>query len=135
MKPNPEHSPLAPIPAPRLLLVAHGSPAAETRLDFEDLLRTWREIRPELSIEAAFLSVGKPSVDEALELLADQSQAEILVQPLLVFRGRHLLVDLPKSIADFSRRHPEIRIQMGLPLGLWPGFTQYLAQGLPFPPQ
>ncbi len=120
----------------KIVLVAHGSPAHQTREEFEKLVGQIRLAGLGDSIHLAFLSVGQPDLEQALESLAQEPDTrEIWIQPLLVFTGKHLLVDLPATVDKFRSKYPNIALQAGIPLGSWPGFAQFLAESLHGLPQ
>jgi sirohydrochlorin ferrochelatase len=112
-----------------LIVMAHGSPASETTVEFTELVQKWAILVPDSHILMAFLSVGKPDLSDALADAVLQGATEIVVQPLLVFTGKHILVDLPALVQSFQSRHPSIAVRVGAPLGSWPGFEHFLADG------
>lgn len=120
----------------KIVLVAHGSPAHQTREEFERLATQIRLAGLGDRVHLAFLSVGQPDLEQALESLAQEpGTREIWIQPLLVFTGKHLLVDLPATVEKFRQKHPHIDLKAGIPLGSWPGFAQFLAKSLNDLPQ
>lgn len=120
----------------KIVLVAHGSPAPQTREEFERLADQIRQAGFGGRIHVAFLSVGQPDLEQVLESLAQAPDTRtIWIQPLLVFTGKHLLVDLPATVEKFRRKYPDIVLEAGIPLGSWPGFAQFLAKSLNDLPQ
>jgi len=110
-----------------LLLVFHGSRTegvAGEALAFRDALAAqgnWRSVSP------AWIQFGEPSVEEALERLANDGARRVVVIPLLVLPGRHLDVDLPRAVQAFRERHPGCAVNMTGSLVSTDGFDRLIA--------
>ncbi|EIV94194.1 sirohydrochlorin chelatase [Frankia sp. QA3] len=74
--------------------------------------------RPWGAVEAAFLEVSRPDIDEGYDNLADAGCTEIVVYPFFLFGGNHTRRDLPAALEEARGRHPTTRWILSEPLGL-----------------
>jgi sirohydrochlorin ferrochelatase len=75
-------------------------------------------LRPDLRVEAAFLDLAEPSLDQAVDRLVAEGHDEIVVVPLLLSEAYHANVDVPAVVDAATRRHDGIRIELTSVLGL-----------------
>jgi sirohydrochlorin ferrochelatase len=111
------------------LFLAHGSPAPEAAVEFENLVMAWSKRNPRYKAHLAYLSVGQPDLMAGLKSAVAAGAREIEVLPLLLFSGKHILVDIPEIVRGFSAEFPHISIQLHGPLSSQPGFLDFLSQG------
>lgn len=67
-------------------------------------------------VEAAFLELGAPDLNEAVARLAERGVRRIIVLPYFLTLGLHLERDLPRLLEAASQAHPELQIRMTPPL-------------------
>ncbi len=116
--------------APALIALAHGSRDPRSAATINALVAETRALRPDLRIEPAFLELAKPDFAKVVDRLAKAGFDEIVVVPLLLSEAYHAKVDVPRSIALATDRHPGLRIRMTRVLGLEPGFLDVLDRRL-----
>jgi sirohydrochlorin ferrochelatase len=78
-------------------------------------------------VEAAFLELGHPSLEEAADLLAARGVARILIIPYFLTPGTHLERDLPALVERISKKNKGIQIVVTASLDGHPGLVQILA--------
>ena len=61
-------------------------------------------------VQAAFLELGRPSLEEAADLLVAQGVNRIAVIPYFLTPGTHLERDLPALMDRISNKHKDIQI-------------------------
>jgi sirohydrochlorin ferrochelatase len=61
-------------------------------------------------VQAAFLELGRPSLEEAADLLVAQGVERIAVIPYFLTPGTHLERDLPVLMDRISNKHKDIQI-------------------------
>lgn len=81
-----------------LLLVGHGS-----RLEYnKQLISTTAELmkqeRPDLLIKFCFLEYSNPTVPEGLDSMRTEDLAKLIVVPLFLAKGIHILRDIPRLL-------------------------------------
>jgi precorrin-8X/cobalt-precorrin-8 methylmutase len=59
-------------------------------------------------VEAGFLQLAKPGLTEVVEVLIDRGANRVVVMPLLLFSGNHVLKDIPEEIDNERKKFPEI---------------------------
>ena len=77
-------------------------------------------------VQAAFLELGWPSLEEAADLLAAQGVERIAVIPYFLTPGTHLERDLPALIGLISNKYKDIQILSTASLDGHPGLVQIL---------
>src|SRR5262249_7020011 len=78
-------------------------------------------------VEAAFLELGRPSLEEAADLLVAHGVRQIVVVPYFLTPGTHLERDLPALIQNISNRYKDIQILSTPSLDGHPALVQILA--------
>ncbi|WP_377271544.1 sirohydrochlorin chelatase [Peterkaempfera sp. SMS 1(5)a] len=103
---------------PALVAVAHGSRDPAARIEIRRLLDLVRALRPGLPVHLAHLGLNDPLLPHVLDRLTGRA---VLV-PLLLGRGHHVRVDIPRALADA----PHLDAVVAAPLGPHPLLTQVL---------
>lgn len=103
-----------------LLLVAHGSSCVAGVDEARELAQHVASARPDLAVGMGFLELAEPPAGVVLEQLVARGCRRITVQPLMLLAAGHGKSDVPAIALDARRRHPEIEIAFGSPLGVVP---------------
>jgi sirohydrochlorin ferrochelatase len=110
-----------------IIVFAHGSriEAANqaVRVAAADLARTGDYP----VVEAAFLELGVPGLEEAADLLVAHAVERIVVIPYFLTPGLHLERDLPALIERISKKYKSLQIVVTASLDGHPGLVQILA--------
>jgi sirohydrochlorin ferrochelatase len=104
--------------APALITLAHGSRDPRSAATIKALTEQVVCLRPDLRVEAAFLDLAEPSLDEAIDRLVREGHDEIVVVPLLLSEAYHAKFDVPAAIERAAARHTGIRLELTEVLGL-----------------
>ncbi len=112
------------MPQPALLLLAHGTRDPRGLAEVKQLARGIEQHLPGWTVELGFLELARPTVDEALHKLLDSVPAEVIVEPLLLFAAGHWKRDVPKLLAPWQARHPQLRWHTVEPLDCDPGVVE-----------
>ena len=120
--PAPRHA-VAAVPSKSeegLLLVAHGSSCVAGVEEARALAHHVAEARPDLAVGMGFLELADPPAGEVLDQLVAQGCRRITVQPLMLLAAGHGKSDVPAVALEARRRHPDVEIAFGSPLGVVP---------------
>lgn len=120
----------APMAAPALVALAHGSRDPRSAATVKALVDEVRALRPDLRIETAFLELSKPSFETVVAKLVRAGVEEIVVVPLLLTEAYHAKVDVPEAIAAAMERHEGLKVRATPVLGLETMFLEVLDQRL-----
>ena len=110
-----------------IIVFAHGSriePAnLAVRLAADELARTgaWS------IVQAAFLELGTPGLEEAADILATRGVDRIVVVPYFLTPGLHVERDLPPLVDNILKKHKDIEVLVAASLDGHPGLIQALA--------
>ncbi|MHB0916841.1 MAG: sirohydrochlorin chelatase [Thiobacillus sp.] len=88
-----------------ILLVGHGSRAADGNREIEQFVQLWRERQPAWRIEVCFIEFAEPQLDAGLTLAA-QDARRVIVVPLILNAAGHAKMEIPAHIAAARLRHP-----------------------------
>ena len=78
-------------------------------------------------MEAAFLELGRPSLEEAADLLVARGVERIVIIPYFLTPGMHLERDLPALVERISKKNRNIQVLVTASLDGHPGLVQILA--------
>lgn len=104
---------------PSLLIIAHGSRRAASNDEVRRLAEHVRA-QPEQAyshVEAAFLELAEPGIEDGLAALAEKGETEIVAFPYFLAAGTHVAQDIPKAIAGFSAAYPMVKVRVTPHLG------------------
>jgi sirohydrochlorin ferrochelatase len=112
--------------APALVALAHGSRDPRSAETIAALVGEVKRMRPDLTIEKAFLELSRPSFQTVVDRLVRKGHDEIVVVPLLLTEAYHAKVDVPRAVAEATARHEGLRITTTDVLGLEPRLLEIL---------
>ena len=78
-------------------------------------------------VEAAFLELGTPSLEEAADLLVTRGVERIVIIPYFLTPGTHLERDLPAIVECIIKKHQDIQVIATASLDGHAGLVQILA--------
>jgi sirohydrochlorin cobaltochelatase len=110
-----------------LILLAHGARDAHWREPFEQLAKRIRLQRPGLAIRLAFLELMSPDVVTAGDELVNEGCDALVVVPIFLGQGGHVLRDIPALVSALRRRHPQIAVAQSAAAGENDGVLDALA--------
>ncbi len=102
---------------PAIILLAHGARDARWGEPFQRVADRVRAAAPDLAVELAYLDYLPPSLEEAVQRLADRGARSVRVVPLFFGRGGHLREDVPRKVAAIAAELPRVAIEITLPAG------------------
>jgi sirohydrochlorin ferrochelatase len=111
---------------PALVVFAHGSRIESANVAVRDVAADLAQAGNFPLVEAAFLELGRPSLEEAVDRLYEQGVRRVLVVPYFLTPGRHLELDLPRLISDISHKYKDLYVSSVASLDGHPGLVQIL---------
>ncbi|KAA9408653.1 ferredoxin [Haloarcula hispanica] len=107
-----------------VLLVGHGSRREKSNEQVRDLA-VELEGRLGIPVDAAFLELAEPAIDDAIAGLAG-AVSEVSVVHLSLFAASHVKNDVPLAVEQAREAHPELTINNGAHLGVHPALLDLL---------
>ncbi|WP_117161522.1 sirohydrochlorin chelatase [Paraliobacillus sp. X-1268] len=99
-----------------VLYICHGSKNDQTNKQFQlELEQMEQYINAPIQI-TAFLE-AEPSIIEGVTKCSEQGATEIILVPIFLLPGVHVIKDIPNEVKIAQRTFPEIPIHLGEPLG------------------
>jgi len=103
-----------------VLVVGHGSRRAEANEDVREVARRIAERGEFEIVEAAFLEIEHPNIDEGFSRLVEHGARDITVHPYFLSPGRHTRGDIPVEVHAAASRHPGVSYRITEPLSAHP---------------
>jgi sirohydrochlorin ferrochelatase len=107
-----------------LLIAGHGSRDPEGIAEFLSLARTFRDLRPGVPVEIAFLEFARPTIQEGIDQLVRQGAGTVVVLPGVLMAAGHAKNDMASEVRLARERHPGVTIHMGRALDVDPRLLQ-----------
>lgn len=100
-----------------VLIVGHGTRSEQGCREFLDVVAMLaRQLSPQ-PVEAGFLEIAEPSLERAIDLLAQKDRGNIVVAPLLLFAAGHAKQDIPDRVQRAIEGLGKISLVQLAPLG------------------
>lgn len=102
-----------------LLLIAHGSRREAANDEVREMARRVESIERKrfVCVIPAFLELAEPDIQTGVDLCAQAGAVEITVLPFFLSAGRHVAEDIPRALAQASKRYPHISIYLAQHIG------------------
>jgi sirohydrochlorin ferrochelatase len=110
-----------------IIVFAHGSRVEAANQAVRSVAADLARAGEHPIVEAAFLELGVPSLEDAADLLADRGVERIVIIPYFLTPGLHLERDLPALVSRISNKHKSIQIHVAASLDGHPGLVEILA--------
>jgi sirohydrochlorin ferrochelatase len=105
-------------PAEGLLLVGHGSRSDEGAAEMLGIARLVGAALPHVVVDVGFLEMTDPPAGPVLDGLAAAGCGRVVVLPLVLLGAGHAKSDVPAVVLEGRRRHPDLPVHFGSPLGI-----------------
>jgi precorrin-8X/cobalt-precorrin-8 methylmutase len=91
-----------------VVVLAHGSKVRSGNEGLFKIVEMLRAMRKWDMVEAGFLQLAKPGLTEAVEDIVGKGAERVVVMPLLLFSGNHVLKDIPEEIEKEQKKYPDV---------------------------
>ena len=81
-------------------------------------------------VEAAFLELGRPSLEEAANLLVERGIERLVILPYFLTPGMHLERDLPVLVNNITNKYNGLQVIVTPSLDGHPGLVEVLSDRL-----
>ena len=115
--PSSADGPTTETPAQAWIVFAHGSSDPDWSGPMRAIARRLSERLGERRVALAFLERQPPTLEEAAAGLIAHGATQITVAPMFLGVGGHLKRDLPVMIDALRIRWPQVRFDLGTPIG------------------
>jgi len=112
-----------------ILLVGHGSRAAQGNVEIEKFAEQWRAQHPEWHIDVCFIEFADVLLDAGFDLAASHAK-KVIVVPLILNAAGHVKMEVPEHLAKARLRHPETEFVYATHIGANEGVLSILQRSL-----
>ncbi len=95
-----------------LILFAHGARDPRWVAPFERLKKIIQSQQPDILVALAFLELMTPSLPDLVEQLVQDACDEIVVVPVFLGQGGHVLRDIPPLIEQLNTKYPGLQLRL-----------------------
>jgi sirohydrochlorin ferrochelatase len=113
-----------------LLLVGHGSRSEAGAAEMLTLARLVGAALPDVAVDVGFLEMTDPPAGPVLDGLAAAGCDRVVVLPLVLLGAGHAKSDVPALVLEGRRRHPDLHVHFGSPLGISRDLVELLGGAL-----
>ncbi|NLI75438.1 MAG: hypothetical protein GX442_03210 [Candidatus Riflebacteria bacterium] len=113
-----------------ILLVVHGSKHPDARSSASRFEAELGAAGLPAPARLCFLRMSEPQLPESMEAAAREGFRRLLVVPLFVFPGQHLVEEIPDLVRAFRAAHPAVHVEVGPALGENRAFVGWLRDWL-----
>ena len=96
-----------------VIILNHGSRNRLAQRDFLDFVERVKKKKPDLRIEQASMELSSPDIPRIVNKLYDEGTRFITVIPFFLFRGVHIVKDIPEMIKVERAKYADLDIVMG----------------------
>ncbi|MCP4265173.1 MAG: cobalamin biosynthesis protein CbiX [Candidatus Brocadiaceae bacterium] len=91
-----------------VIVLAHGSKVRSGNEGLFKIVDILRGMEKWDMVEAGFLQLAKPGLKEVVEDIVGRGAKRVVVMPLLLFSGNHVLKDIPEEIDNERKKFPDV---------------------------
>jgi sirohydrochlorin ferrochelatase len=110
-----------------ILLIAHGSREHEANTDLDYLVAQLRGRGRYGIVEAAFLELARPDIDEGGTRCVAAGAQRVILVPYFLSAGVHVRHDLTDACRRLGQRYPQVQFRLAQPLGRHPLLVDVIA--------
>lgn len=112
------------MPFDAAILFAHGARDARWGEPFFVMRDTLRARLGEVHVGLAFMEFAEPTLSQAVDEARAAGARRMLIVPIFLSGGGHVLKDLPPMIAAEKERHPDVELVVAGAIGEEPEVRQ-----------
>lgn len=94
-----------------MILFAHGARDPRWAAPFQRLQVLTQNSLPEIAVELAFLEFMTPNLTDLVTRLVQDGCEKVIVSPIFLGQGGHVLRDLPVMINALRETYPSLELQ------------------------
>ncbi len=111
-----------------LVLFAHGARDPRWADTVHAIAARITERAPAIPVRAAYLEFMTPDLAGAIDALVAEGVSAVVVAPVFLAAGGHVLRDLPARLDEIARRHPGLALRVEPALGALPAVIDAMAR-------
>lgn len=100
-----------------IVLLGHGSIRESANVEIRGLWKLIMEQMPEYHIQGAFVEVAEPLLDDVIGTLATEGVRKVVIVPLFLTRGHHMLNGIPEALEKLRNQYPQMELVLTAHLG------------------
>lgn len=111
-----------------IILLGHGSRREEANEEIREIARMAAGNQQGDFYETAFLSIARPDLSEAVKKIIQLGVNRIIIMPVFLVTGNHIVQDIPEEIERLKISYPDIEFIMAGHIGTHPGIADIIKE-------
>lgn len=96
-----------------LIFIAHGSKKELSNNEFISMVENIKTKNNDYDfIEASFLELATPSIEECSNNLINKGARKIFYYPFFLNSGRHVISDIPEIVEILKKENPNVKFEI-----------------------
>ena len=100
-----------------IIVLSHGSKVASGNDGLFKIVEMLKISNKWDSVEAGFLQLAEPNLKQVIEKVVKEGSRRVVVIPLLLFSGSHVVKDIPREIDEQRKVYPDVEFLFAKNLG------------------
>ncbi len=100
-----------------VIVLAHGSKVKSGNDGLFTIVEMLRAMNKWDIVDACFLQLAQPGFTDVVKTIVEKGAKRIVVMPLLLFSGSHVIKDIPNEIEEEQTKYPEVEFYYTKSLG------------------
>ncbi|MDR4507582.1 MAG: precorrin-8X methylmutase [Candidatus Brocadiaceae bacterium] len=92
-----------------IILISHGSKVTSGNDGLFKVADMLRAMKRWDTVETAFLQLAKPGLEEVVKKTVESGIGRLVVMPLLLFKGNHVIKDIPDMLEKEKQKYPQVK--------------------------
>ena len=112
-----------------ILLIDHGSVKSEANHMLDCVANMLQSmVGPDVVVRAAHMELAEPLIPQGVEACVDAGATELVVFPYMLSPGKHSTRDIPRIVAEATRKHPGLRVRVTPAFGVHAKLAEVIAE-------
>ncbi len=100
-----------------IIVLAHGSKIKSGTEGLHHIVSMIQEMGNYKFVVPAFLQLSSPNLSEAVAALIEHQIDRVVIMPLLLFSGNHVLEDIPQAVESQKALYPAVDFEITRNIG------------------
>ena len=100
-----------------IIVLAHGSKIKSGTEGLHHIVSMIQEMGNYQIVLPAFLQLSSPNLSEAVATLLEHKVERVVIMPLLLFSGNHVLEDIPQAVESQRALYPGVTFKITRNIG------------------
>jgi sirohydrochlorin ferrochelatase len=112
-----------------ILLIDHGSVKAEANHMLDCVANMLQSmVGPDVIVRAAHMELAEPLIPQGVDACVEAGATDLVVFPYMLSPGKHSTRDIPRIVAEATRKHPGLHVRVTPAFGVHAKLAEVIAE-------